>query len=37
MQHIEQLALVLVNAFDLHIKQRLGGHADGHVLLQPTG
>ena len=37
MQHIEQLALVLVNAFDLHIKQRPGGHADGHVLLQPTG
>ena len=37
MQYVEQLTFVLVNPFDLHIKQCLGGHADGHVLLKPGG
>ena len=37
MQHVEQLAFVLVDALDLHVKQRVGGHADAHVLLQPGG
>ena len=30
-QHVEQLALVLVDALDLHVEQRIGAHLDAEV------
>ena len=37
MQHIEQLALVLVDALDLHIKQAVGADGDACGLLDVSG
>jgi hypothetical protein len=36
-QHVEQLALVFVDALDLHVEHRVGVERRSHVLLDPVG
>ncbi|MNP37897.1 hypothetical protein D3C76_1313730 [compost metagenome] len=36
-QQVEQLALVLVDALDLHIEQRFGVHRDTNAVLDDAG
>ena len=36
-QHVEQLALVFVDALHLHVEHRIGVDHDAHVLLDPVG
>ncbi|MNH28835.1 hypothetical protein D3C79_890270 [compost metagenome] len=37
MQQVEQLALVLVNAFDLYVEQRFGVDRDAYAVLDDAG
>ena len=37
MQHIEQLAFVFMNAFDLHVKQGVCGQINVHMGFDPPG
>ena len=37
LQNVQQLSLVLVQALDLHVEQRVGRHFDGEPSLDPLG